>query len=134
MLDQYRRTELADELGELDRQEALWKIKVPRLKALKDEIIRRCGQIPPDQACTVEGAHYVLNVSPRENQRKPTNIPKLFKAVGATRFIDSVSVSLKAVEAMLRSAGKIDMLERFTCQDRTGPRTVTAVLKQTPAA
>jgi hypothetical protein len=125
---------LADEAGELLRQQALWNPSAKRLELLKKEIVRRCENVPADQPAAIEGRSYRVNLPPRENQKKITSIAKVYKTLGMKAFLAACSISLSALEESLKFVGKGHLFATLWTEARTGPRSVTAVAKLPPAA
>src|SRR4029077_10134034 len=88
-------------------------------------------QVPGTQTLTVAGASYDLIVGLRENKRKITSNWKAFtilkRIVGMKALIDLVTIPLReAVDKYI----PLDQHRLILKQERTGPREVTAVLRQ----
>lgn len=80
---------IVDELGQLEKEYALavapFEKKLPRIKALKETLQRACPA-GAAQEWIVEGKRFGARLGPRAMDRS-IDLPKLFKILGATKFI-----------------------------------------------
>lgn len=125
---------MLDEFGELKRQEAAFAKSKSRLEILRKNI---AGCVPPnhpaDQPVTFSGRLYDVNVSTQQNQRRVKSYPRLFKLLGWKRFSSVLAKLSGWVTALEAELGEEQAAAHFT-EERTGPRTITAVAKASPAA
>lgn len=121
---------LVDEYSKLDAEYTAFSPKIARRKKLRELILAWYPELPGDQAKTISGVSYDLMIGLAEEQNKITNLRKVWKALGATRFVDACSMTLKALREAL---GETEAAEYLTCE-RTGPRSLTPVIRQKEAA
>lgn len=119
------RAPIVDEFGELERKVAEFKPTRDRHEALKKQIAGWFEATPADQPDQVEGQVYVVQASPRANQRLITSIPKLFRRLGQKLFLEVASIPLKAIDAHIPASEH----ESFIVEKRSGSRSIKAVLK-----
>lgn len=117
-------TAVIDEFGELSRKAALFKPTADRLEALKEEIRSWYADQPGDFTTQVSGQLYDVQVGPRRNERKVSNMAKLFRLVGRAAFLARCSFPLKSIDELF--AGKPTP---FLVEDRTGNRDIKAVAR-----
>jgi hypothetical protein len=84
--------QMADRMGELkplaDEYEALKK----RVRSEYD------ARLLPAQETTIEGANYLVVIGRKKNQRRLTNLSKLFTRLGKLKFLDFCSFTLEALK------------------------------------
>jgi hypothetical protein len=84
---------------------------------------------PAGRDFTVSGDFYDVQVGPKQLVRKVLDMGKLFKFLGATRFLQFCSFPMSAVDANLSAEEQKEYIEA----QRTGRRTIKPVLRQAAA-
>jgi hypothetical protein len=116
--------DLVDELGALEKEYAIilapFKMKLPRLEALRKELREACP-VAKDKEWSIDGERFRVELSPRADWRI-VDVAKLIKAIGQKAFNAFASVSLKDLEA--HPAVSADILRAVVTKDRIGPRTI----------
>lgn len=123
---------LIDEFGLLQDRVKLFNPTTTRLEALKKELETRFEKDPADRAIEKSGDSYVLQASPRKNERKIKSIVQIFQALKKDKFLALCGFTLTALESACQEL-KLD-LGRFVSESRTGRRTFTAIRKLEPVA
>jgi hypothetical protein len=125
------RAAIIDEYGELKRQEAAFQPTADRLKYLRSVI---AGWIPDthpaEEGIEFHGLRYEVHATARANERRVANLAKILKFLGREKFFSVCRVAVGALEEAL---GKAAAAPWFV-SERTGPRTISAVAKASPAA
>lgn len=117
-----------DEYGELRRQIQIHKPVADRAEQLS-KIIQGWYELQPaDQAFTAQGNRYDVQVGAREKVRKVFDIGKLFKIVGATKFLRIVKVNLTDLDREL----PIEKHPEFLSEKQEGKRRLTPVMRPIP--
>lgn len=119
------RADIIDEFGELDRKVQEFAPTAKRHEALKSQIKTWFENHPADQELTEEGKLYTLQVGARAKERRIASLAKVFKALGANKFLGICSVGLKALEDAL---GK-DKAAGYIVEDQSGSRRLKVVAK-----
>lgn len=114
-----------DRFGELSRQLAEIKPLEKEHKALKAEIRSWYDKEPAGDSLTAEGGLYNLQISPRENETKIRSILKVKSAIGASKFLQVCSITLKAIKDCVTD----EVYQGLVITERTGCREITAVAK-----
>ena len=117
------RAGIIDEYGELDRRVREFLPTLKAHEAARKIITSWYATEPGDQSFRAEGTLYAVQVGPRENRRRITDMLAVFKALGKSRFVELASIPLKALESCLTA----EALGRFLTSERTGPRDVFPV-------
>ncbi len=120
------KAQMIDEYGELSRQIAEMKPNLARHKVLSDLLQSWYLEHPAGLPAVAEGHHYSLQIGPRENHTTILSIANVRKAIGAVRFLEVCSITLKAIKECLGDGPAFDSLVSI---DRTGPRSLKAVAK-----
>lgn len=111
----------ADEFGELSRQKAAFAPVETRLKKLK-EIFAEEYADQPGEMCEIEGRIYRVQITPCALERKITNMRRLYRLLGVSKFLEWCTFPLSAVDRLTADQSS------FVETTQTGPRKVTAVL------
>ncbi|GAC1699960.1 MAG: hypothetical protein NVS9B4_00430 [Candidatus Acidiferrum sp.] len=119
---------LIDEFGELDRQVAAFRPTLDRRLALAAEIQNWFVDLGPEEAATLEGRLYTLQVSACAHQRKIVSMKKLFRRIGQSLFLNWCTFPLTAIDRLLTGADTSDLV----IEARTGNRTIKAVARAAP--
>lgn len=125
-------TELADQIGEHDRQYALVRSMLDRRSELHDEAQTRCANKGAKEESLFEGSLWRVTVGEkgwRTVLPDMASIHRMFKTAKAD-FYAAVSITIKAMEEAL---GK-EAVEKVKKKEQTGNRKITAVLKAEPKA
>ncbi len=110
-----------DEFGELSRRVTEFAPVAARHKQLK-ELISSWFEDSPSEPCSAQGKLYRVDLGPRSNERKITNMRKLYRLIGVSKFLDWCTFPLSAVDRLTTDTSS------FLETTQTGPRKVTAVL------
>ena len=131
VLVQPTREQLIDEFGELDRQIQEFAPKAKRYKILQDTIRSWYADFPAERPDTLAGAHYLVQVSARTEERyfSLKAKAKIFSSLGKAKALELFSITLKAVEDALGKA----VLEDLVSRAHSGSRKLVAVAKAPPA-
>jgi hypothetical protein len=119
------RAKLIDEYGELCRQLDEIKPVILRHKELGSMLQSWYVDAPADQPATAQGRLYTLQISPRDNQTTITDIRKVYRVLGVSRFLELCSITLKAVKENVTPKVYEGLIETH----RTGFRTLKTVLR-----
>lgn len=119
------REKLIDEYGELCRQIDEIKPAIARHKLLGSMLQSWFEEVPAEESVAFAGRYYTLQASPRDNQTKLKDIRKVYKALGAAKFLSLCSITLKAVRESLPD----DLYQNLVETNRTGSRTLKTVPK-----
>ncbi len=122
--------ELADEYGELKRRIEMVKPDEVRLAAIVKRLKPMFEANPPEEATTLDGQIYQLQVSPCENETVITDIAAVRRAMSAAEFLEIATVTLKALKTAVSESKFLSLVTTA----RTGNRTIKAVLKTRAAA
>ena len=127
-------SKLIDEYAALDAAINRMKPHIARHAALRTELfVRRGGNYAdPSETVTLENDRYVLAWTPRENQRRITDLGKVKKHLGLALFMKLVSMTLKALDAHVTEAQQAEL--GLTVTERTGPRACTVIPKLAPVS
>lgn len=118
---------IVDEYGELERQLGQYAHIAKRANELRKKIESWFANEEPDKTYLVDGKLYRAIVGQRATRRVISNMKKLFDTLGVKSFLENCTFSLTSLDRMqIDTAGILS-------EDRTGPRTVAAVLKAPPA-
>lgn len=112
-----------DEYGELKRQEQIYDPIAKRLAQLREEFNTLTAGEPEDQPVTLQGNLYILQLTPKQNQREIVSMAKLFTAIGRTPFLRLCRFPISAIDDLKVPAGLVKT-------ERTGSRQITAVARQ----
>lgn len=115
---------LVDEMGDLERELAPFKLKTARLEALRKSLRDSFRMQAPSGTFEVAGTRFLALVGPCGAQRL-VNVAALFKLVGLKRFLAMAAVSLKALAENENTDVGLAVIETSD----TGPRTVNVLAK-----
>jgi hypothetical protein len=115
---------LVDELGDLERELAPFKLKAARLEALRKSLRDSFRSQPSDGTFEVAGTRFLALVGPCSAQRL-VNVTALFKLVGGMRFLKMAAVSLKALAENESTDVGLAVIETSD----TGPRGLSVLAK-----
>jgi len=118
---------MADELGALEKEYALamapLELKLPRMKALKEQLQAAC-KAPADKEWIVEGAKFGVKLGPCANQRT-VNLTALVKKIGAAAFAKFATCTLGALEENVSA----DVVKVVVTSAQSGPRKLSTFEK-----
>lgn len=128
------RPQQVDEFGELDRQVKAFAPKLKRHSELQGVIRSWYQAHPPDLSALADGTLYEVHVSECGEERSLSVAAKIkiFAILKKKRFVELVSITLKAVE----SAPELGeaLLNKLATKERTGSRKLVVVAKAPAAA
>lgn len=116
------RAALVDEAGKLETRLAPFSADAKRLEALRKEFRKWADDDKVDGNATTsyQGTKFSVALGRKELKRRIISMAKVLKAIGAKRFVNIVSVTLKDLEAELGAAAAAHISE-----ERTGSRDIT---------
>jgi hypothetical protein len=115
---------LVDEMGDLERELAPFKLKTARLEALRRSLRDSFRKENPSGTFEVHGARFLALVGPCGAQRL-VNVAALFKLVGPKRFLAMAAVSLRALSEHATPEIELAVIETSD----TGPRGLSVLAK-----
>lgn len=115
---------IVDQIGDLERELSPFKSKITSLEAHRKALRALHDQCPPGDTITAAGARYVAILGPCSLQ-KTVDIPRLVSVIGAKRFQEIASVTIRRVEHALPANNLIEVIDLFP----TGPRSLTVSRK-----
>jgi hypothetical protein len=113
---------LCDEFGELTKLKDEFAPIQARYNKCRERLQALVADADPEAEFRVEGELYRVLISARGLERR-LDIPAVRKELGATKFLEVATVTMKALEAYLLKP----QIEALTLVDRTGPRTYSPV-------
>ena len=121
------KAKLIDEFGELERRMDEFDPVVRRHKAIQDEILSWVKDLPADQATTLSGNLYTIQVSERQYERKITSMRAVYKALGnkVAVLLDHVTMTLKELDVLIPAYRQGDLVTKA----RTGRRMLVPVAR-----
>jgi hypothetical protein len=124
---------LVDNYGEVDQRleliESDRKILLAQKKKLSEPLLAAYAELPADETAIAEGERYRVTIGAKENRRRITDLGKIFKIFGRDRFLELCDIALKKLEEGLAELKKSHLLPTLVVQERTGPRTLSAIAK-----
>ena len=118
------RSAIIDEFGEVQRLLAPTRPLVKRESDLRKKIEGFCSNVPADEGMVLEGNVYRAIIGPRATRRTITGMKRLFDALGVSKFLQSCTFPLTKIDDL-----GVDT-DGILVEDRSGPRTVMAVLRE----
>jgi hypothetical protein len=115
-----------DELGEIEETLKPYDDLVARRKALRAQVLGWAEELAPDEAASIDGERFAVQISERSKERKFISMRKLYKAVGLNNFLAHCSFTLKAAQLLL-SGSDLALLVK---EERTGSRSISTVPRQ----
>lgn len=124
-----------DEYGDLELQVLQLALVAARLKALKEKFQKYGQELPGDMPGVLRGKRWTIQFTPRENERIVTNAAKawklLTKILGVKGAIAVIKIPLgEAIDKHIPAS----LHPEFLVQERTGSRSLKAVLNEVPVA
>jgi hypothetical protein len=113
---------LCDEFGELTKLKDEFAPIQSRYNKCRERLAALVADADPEAEFRVEGEKYRVLISARGLEKR-VDIPAARKELGAARFLEVVTVTMKALEKFLLKA----QIEALTLVERTGPRTYSPV-------
>jgi len=123
------RAAVVDEYGELERKIALLAPTIARRDALREKILSWCAGQPADEAVTVQGAQYRIDITPCEYKRFIPNMAAVFRLFGQDKFLQYCTFPLGILDSQLSKAEQRAVIRK----ERLGSRRISAVAKAAPA-
>ena len=121
--------EIVDEFGDRALEVEQFEPKAKRYKALKAAIDARFENHPAAQDAFALGQRWEVRLTAKRNESNWVSKVKVWKLLGGLKSLHLWDVSAKAVTAVLGA----DSIEDLRFKERTGYRTITAVLRGTAA-
>ncbi len=113
---------LCDEFGELSKLGEQFAPTLTRYNKCREKLAALVADADPELEFRVEGDVYRVLISERGLERR-LDIPAVRKVLGAAKFIEVATVTMKSLEAYLLRP----QIEALTLVERTGPRTYSPV-------
>jgi hypothetical protein len=113
---------LCDEYGDLSILKDQFSPTQTRYNKCRDQLAKLVADYDPDAEFRVEGDRFRVMISARGWERRADK-EKVRKALGAQKFLEAASVTLKALETYLLKPD----IEKLTFSEQTGPRTYEPV-------
>jgi hypothetical protein len=120
---------MADELGDLEREIAEYRIKAARVEVLRAAIRAAFARADPGKPYRVDGERYVVLLGKAGNA-SVVDKAELLKLVGPTKFAEVASITLKSLE---ENCAK-DVLGAVVSLEAVGPRVLTVVSRADESA
>lgn len=112
-------------MGDLKRELAIHAPKVKRLKQLEEQARGWYASSKGDETFVVEGNRYTLQIGQKANKRTVKNMAKLFTRLTPQVFLSICSVSLEALDRLL----KPEEAAKYVSTERAGSRSLDLVHK-----
>jgi hypothetical protein len=122
-VNQKERAAVIDELGELQREIAVFRPKLKRAEELQKQVQSWYSSEAPDKSFEADGCRYRVQVGMRENPRRITDMMRVFLHLGKTKFVSLASIALKDLEAVVDG----NVIDTLLTEERSGPRSVVTV-------
>jgi hypothetical protein len=113
---------IVDELGDLEKELQPFKPKIARAEALRKMLRDKYREQAADQSFQVHGTKWSALLSACGNSTEIL-VRALFKAIGASKFLDVATVSIKAASAAVPA----EVLASCSSVSQTGSRSLTVV-------
>ena len=114
--------QMVDELGTLEREIQPWRAKLARVETLRAALRAAYKTAEPWRSFRTEGQHYICLMGAAGNQ-SVVDRPRLFELIGAERYVEVSSVSLKELTAQCGAC----VLGAVVSTQPTGPRSLNIV-------
>jgi hypothetical protein len=114
--------EMVDELGDLEQEIGPYKAKFARVEVLRSSIRSVYVKADPGRMYQASGERWVCLIGKAGNQ-SVVDTAELLKRVGATKFAEAASITLRALE----EAFPKEILGAVVSLEPTGPRIITVV-------
>lgn len=108
---------LCDEFGDLTKLKDEFAPTQSRYNKCREKLASIVANEDPESEYTVDGERYRVVISSRGLERRP-DIEKVRKVLGAAKFLEAATVTLKALEAFMLKPD----IEKICIIERTGPR------------
>jgi hypothetical protein len=112
---------LADELGELELELAPLKGKIARADAIRRVLREAYADLPANGSYQVYGQRYAAMIGPKGAQTT-VNTQRLFNLIGAEKFLDLATVTVKNVERC-----PVEIRGQVVSVDMAGTRSLSVI-------
>lgn len=108
---------LCDEYGDLSKLKDDFAPTQSRYNKCREQLAKLVADCDPEAEYSVDGARYRVVISSRGLERRP-DIEKVRKALGAAKFLEVATVTLRSLEAVMLRPD----IDKICIVERTGPR------------